>query len=179
MRKLITTTLGLTLALSGAWAMLALYRWEWTRALWMTMAFVVAEVALVAVLLTARLQDLAERVGRLEPGDPRVRSRLAETRPTPDRFDWLREHTTQLHVFVTMILGGGVILSAILWVVDRVAGRTMTASLERRLAGQLSAIAFPADGLVPQDAVLLAADLDRPDREDLLVLLTGRTGHER
>ena len=45
MRKLSVAMLAFTLVLAGSWTALALYRWEWTRALWMTMAFVVAEVA--------------------------------------------------------------------------------------------------------------------------------------
>ena len=39
MRKLSLAVLSFTLVLAGSWTALALYRWEWTRALWMTMAF--------------------------------------------------------------------------------------------------------------------------------------------
>lgn len=173
MRKLSLTVLAFTLFVTGFWAALSLYRWEWTRALWMTMMFVVAEVALVGVLVMRRLGDLEDRI---EDSRDRVPlHRLPDTRAATDRFDWLRETTNRTSVFVTVLLGGGVLVSGVLWVIDKVAGRSVSSSPERQLAHQLRGIAFPASGLVPPDSVLFAADLDRDEREDLALLLLGRT----
>jgi hypothetical protein len=175
MRKLATLALTATMILSACWAGLALYRWEWTRALWMTIAFVAAEVALVAVIVLQRLRELSERIGDLDRADPMVRARLAETRPATDHFAWLKESATRTNVFVTVILGGGVILSGVLWVIDKLAGKSVSDSRERRLAEQLAAIRFPSDGLVPPKSVLFAADLEADEHDDLMLLLTGRT----
>jgi hypothetical protein len=179
MKKLITATLALTMVLAGSWALLSLYRWEWTRALWMTIAFVVAEVALVGLVLVRRLQELSERLEGFDTADPDVRARLAESRPSTDHFAWLRESATRTNVFVTMILGGGVLISGVLWIVDKVAGQSVTTSREGKLALQLSAIAFPRDGLVPPESSLFAADLDHGERDDLMLLLTGRSAELR
>lgn len=173
MKKLILGALAFTLVLTAIWTALSLYRWEWTRALWMTMLFVVAEVALVGVLIMQRLRSLEEQVE-----DSRVTAvvrRRAEGIPATDRFEWLKESTNRTNVFVTVLLGGGVVVSAVLWVVDKLAGRSVASSHERRLASQLRGIAFPASGFVPPDSVLFAADLDRDEREDLALLLLGRT----
>jgi len=151
-------------------AALYLSRWEWTRALWTTMVFVAAEVALAAALILRKLSQIAEGEGRLAP-DPDVLGRIRETRPEHARFAWLRDSVTQTNVFITLLLGGGVILSGLAWVVDRVAGSTTTPSRERALAQSLGAIAFPSGGLVADEATLLAQDLPACDDPDLRLLV--------
>jgi hypothetical protein len=173
MRKLSLAALLFTLVLTASWAALSLYRWEWTRALWMTMLFVVAEVALVGVLVMRRLRDLEEQIE--DTREITALRRRADALPATDRFEWLKEATNRTNVFVTVLLGGGVLVSGVLWVIDKLAGRSVASSQERRLAGQLRSIAFPASGFVPPDSVLFAADLDRDEREDLALLLLGRT----
>ena len=176
MRKLTTLVLVVTLIVAGLLAGQALYEWEWSRAMWMTTAFVAVEVALVAVLVLGRLKDLDARLDRQARADP-VRVRLIEARPPErDHFRWLREELGRTNVFVTMIVGGGVILSGVLWVIDQVAQRTVTPTREGRLADDLRAIAPPEDGLVPPEHVLLAEDLAAGERDDLWLLLTGRPG---
>jgi hypothetical protein len=172
-KKLSLGALAFTLVLTAIWTALSLYRWEWTRALWMTMLFVVAEVALVGVLVMQRLRTLEEQIE--DSRETAVVRRRAEGIPATDRFEWLKESTNRTNVFVTVLLGGGVVVSGVLWVIDKLAGRSVASSHERRLAGQLRSIAFPASGLVPPDSVLFAADLDRDEREDLALLLLGRT----
>lgn len=173
MKKLSLGALVFTLVLTGIWTALSLYRWEWTRALWMTMLFVVAEVALVGVLLLQRLRTIEEQIE--DAREVAVVRRRAEGIPATDRFEWLKESTNRTNVFVTVLLGGGVIVSGVLWLIDKVAGRSVASSHERRLAAQLRGIAFPTSGFVPPDSVLFAADLDRDEREDLALLLLGRT----
>jgi hypothetical protein len=172
-KKLSLGALAFTLVLTGIWTALSLYRWEWTRALWMTMLFVVAEVALVGVLIMQRLRTIEEQIE--DSRTTVVVRRRAEGIPATDRFEWLKESTNRTNVFVTVLLGGGVLVSGILWVIDKLAGRSVASSQERRLAAQLRGIAFPASGFVPPDSVLFAADLDRDEREDLALLLLGRT----
>jgi hypothetical protein len=55
------------------------------------------------------------------------------------------------NVFVPVLLGAGVIVSAIAWVVERLARATAGRNMERGLALQLDAIAPPAE-LIASDA---------------------------
>jgi len=172
-RKLTVAVLALTMFGAGLLGGRALYEWEWTRALWMTVGFVAAEVALFGVLVLGRLKELSAQLER-DRSQELVRTRLQESRPpTRDHFVWLRDSMSRTNVFVTMVIGGGVILSGMLWAIDHVARRTTTASLERGLAQRLRSIAPPPDGLVPPDDVLLAEDLPHGERQDLWLLLAG------
>lgn len=165
-----------TLIVAGLLAWQALYAWEWSRAVWMTTAFVAVEVALVGVLVLGRLKDLAARMEKSEHRD-QVRHRLVESRPAaPDRFAWLQESMGRTNVFVTFIIGGGIIVSGVLWIIDQIARRTVVTTEEGRLADDLQSIAPPRDGLVPPEEVLFAEDLSSGERDDLWLLLTGRHG---
>jgi hypothetical protein len=55
MKKLPAILLVLTLAASGAYIGIYLNRWEWNRALFVTMVFVAAEIALIGWLMVQRL----------------------------------------------------------------------------------------------------------------------------
>ena len=173
MKKLSLGALAFTLVLTGIWTALSLYRWEWTRALWMTMLFVVAEVALVGVLVMQRLRTLEEQIEDSRRGRGRAPSRRGHPGHRPFR---VAEGVDQPHQRVRH--------RAPRWWGARVRhpvgdrqgrGAVGGSSHERRLAAQLRAIAFPASGFVPPDSVLFAADLDRDEREDLALLLLGRT----
>ena len=175
MRKVTVLVLVLTLVAAAVLAGQALRDWEWTRAVWMTVAFVAVEVALLGVLVLGRLRDMA--AGLEEDRREREHARLVETRPPPrDHFAWLREEMGRTHVFVTMVVAGGVILSGVLWVIDQIARLTVTPTRERHLARDLQAIAPPPDRLVPPEGLLLAEDLPTGERDDLWMLLTGRHG---
>lgn len=173
MKKLVVLALVATLLAAGAWSVVYLNRWEWTRALWTTMVFVAAEVALVGVVLANKIDRLAASRPRPEPASP-VRQRLVDTRPERDRFAWLAETTNRTNVFVTMMVGGGILVSGVLWIVDKVAARSVTPGREQRLADELASLSFPVDGLVPDESMLFAADLGNAERSDLALLLTGR-----
>jgi hypothetical protein len=175
-RKLTVLVLVITLVVAGLLAGQALYAWEWSRAVWMTTGFVAVEVALVGVLVLGRLKDLGARL-EAERDQDLVRHRLVERRPkAPDRFAWLQESMGRTNVFVTMIIGGGVIVSGVLWLIDQLARRSVTAERQGRLADDLRSIAPPSDGLVPPEDVLVAEDLSSGERDDLWLLLTGRHG---
>ncbi len=75
---------------------------------------------------------------------------LHETRPSRDRFAWMRESTGQFHVFITFLVGGGVILSGIAWMVDRVASKTSSPAGEQRLARELVSDQLPVGWASPR-----------------------------
>ena len=81
------------------------------------------------------------------------------------------------HVFITFLVGGGVILSGVAWVVDRLAAKTTTPIGEGRLAAQLEAISYPRGGLVVDDVTVLAQDVPGADDAQIRKLLrrAGRT----
>jgi hypothetical protein len=51
-----------------------------------------------------------------------------------------------MNVFVPVLMGAGVLLSGIAWVVERLARATVTPVAERGLAAQLDGLALPAHG---------------------------------
>ena len=51
-----------------------------------------------------------------------------------------------MNVFITFLVGGGVLLSGIAWVVDRIASNTATPAGEEKLARQLGPISYPLAG---------------------------------
>jgi hypothetical protein len=146
------------LALSAAYLVIYLYRWEWNRAIISGLFFVAAEVALASGMLLRRLQALE---ARLEPTSERVPAALERIRATPvDRprpFAWLDARSGRLDVFVPVLLGAGVILSAFAYVVERVAEVTALPSLDRRLARRLQVITPRTAGPTGHELAGLAA----------------------
>jgi hypothetical protein len=148
-RALRTLLGGVTLAASGAYTFIYLYRWEWNRALMSAAIFVAAEVAVMGSLLAQRLKVVTERLDKMESPTPaqtvrleRIRSSAPPPRPT---FAWLAR-PEQMNVFVPVLMGAGVLLSGIAWVVERLARATVTPVAERGLAAQLDGLALPAHG---------------------------------
>jgi hypothetical protein len=164
-----------TLIAAAAYMVVSLYRWEWNRALYFGLVVLIAEVGLAAALILRRLKRLES--AQEEPVDPVVRDILRAHRPPGrDRFAWLRESPTRLNVFVTFLVGGGVLISGVAWVVDRVAARTGSGAREQRLARQLATIAYPREGLVVDEATALAQDVPGIDDAQVRTLLRGRGG---
>src|SRR5262245_26973130 len=168
--KVIAWLAGLGTLLAGAfYLVISLNRWEWNRALFFGLICLIAEVGLATGLVLRRL-------GRLEhnlrgPADPAVVQILNETRPTRDRFAWMRESSGQLNVFITFLVGGGVLLSGIAWLVDRVASKTSSPAGEERLARQLHPITYPSGGLLLDDITVLAQDVPGADDAQIRQLL--------
>lgn len=166
---------GVTLLASGAYIFIYLYRWEWHRALFVAMVFLVTEIALATGLVLRQLRQLrttasgsaADRGGP----DPLVLQRLREAPTERDHFAWLARDLSSFNVFLTMLLGGGAVLSGGAWLFDRIAHRTAGPSLDRALAGRLDALAFPRSGLLADDAELLASEVPYADEPDLRLLL--------
>lgn len=136
------------LAASGWYVFVYLYRWEWNRAVVSGVIFLAAEIGLLGALVLERLARIGKQVDRLdrETGE-RVLGRLREHAPPPAKpFEWLDGRQTS--VFVPVLLGAGVVLSALAWVVDRVARATAVPSMERGLARELTELQPPAGGLL-------------------------------
>ena len=169
-RALTWLVAGATALGASVYFFIYLYVWEFHRALITAVIFLAAEVAIVGALVLRRLRRLpAEQDGQAV--DPQVLARLRETAPSSDHFAWLRRRTETPNVFITVLLGGGVLVSAIAWAVERIARRTATPGLEEGLARRLSSIGFPSDGLVASEGELLAQEGPYADDSQLRVLL--------
>jgi hypothetical protein len=183
-RKIPTVILVLTLLASGTYVFVYLNRWEWTRALFVGMVFIAAEVGLAALLIMQKLGRIERRVNAArddmsEVLDQRVLMRIRQTRPDHDRFGWLKDSMSQTNVFITMVVGGGVLLSGLAWVVDKIATKTAVPSGERHLAKDLGSIAMPSGHLVADEASLIAQELPSCDDPDLRLLVGDTGGHRR
>lgn len=158
-----------TLLAGGLYMIVSLNRWEWNRALFFGLIVVIAEIGLATGLILRRLARLEYRGSQLDPEVARI---LRETRPpSPDRFAWLRESSREMNVFITFLVGGGVLLSAVAWVVDRVASKTSSPAGEERLAHQLHPISYPSGGLLLDDVTVLAQEVPGTSDEQIRHLL--------
>ena len=144
---------GATLAASGAYTFVYLYRWEWNRALMSAAIFIAAEVAVMGSLLAQRLKVITERLDDQPPASPppartvRLEHIRAGAPPAKARFAWLAR-PEQMNVFVPVLMGAGVLMSGVAWVVERVARSTVAPMAERGLAGRLDGLSLPAHGFV-------------------------------
>jgi hypothetical protein len=99
--------------------------------------------------------------------------RLRESAPPPRPvFAWLAPDRTG--VFLPILLGAGVLASALAWVVEGLARATARPVLEERLASRLGALALPAGGLLGPASIAVARPparrLPRSGRLGLAVL---------
>lgn len=171
--KMIAWLAGLaTAATAGAYMVVSLNRWEWDRALFFGLILLMAEVALATGLVLRRLDRIGAAVAA--SADPDVRRIVEDSRPTaPDRFAWLRESNQRTNVFITFMVGGGIVLSGLAWLVDQIASRTSTSRREARLAQMLAPISYPAAGLLADDVTVLTQDVPGSDDAQLRRLLRG------
>lgn len=174
MRKVSWVIAGAVLVVSGTYVAISLARWEWTRALFFGLVFLAAEVGLAAGVVLARLAKLERRLDDDRPAAPSTPSAPARTLEVVrdagndhHRFPWLQvsatDVVTRTNVFITLVVGGGVLLSGGAWVLDKLGSKTVDPGRESQLASELAAIAYP-DGLLVDDMVARARS--RPDVED-------------
>lgn len=136
----------ITLGASGAYLFVYLYRWEWNRALISGVIFLAAEIAVIGWVLNSKLTDLGHRVDDVRAR--RINRHLDEARNTPSTaFEWLRADD-RLGVFVPILMGAGLVLSGIAWVVEKLGKATAGRANDRRLAANLSRLAPPAGGFL-------------------------------
>jgi len=172
--KIIAWLAGLATLVTGAGYMIvSLNRWEWTRALFFGLIVVIAEIGLATGMVLRRLT----RLEHLREIDRAVLDALRETRPAaPDRFAWLKQSMERSNVFITFVVAGGVLVSGVAWIVDRIAANTSTPVGEERLARSLGAIRYPSGGLLLDDITVLAQDVPGASDEQIRKLLR-RAGH--
>jgi hypothetical protein len=156
-----------TLVGAGSYLFLYLYRWEWNRALTAGIFVLVAEIALATSAILGRISRLERKLeaagtatsrstGRAaapRPVDVRVLRRVQEATPvTRDHFAWLASSTDEnrSNVFVPVLMGAGVVMSALAWVVERLARSTAGPALERGLVRKFEPLTLDLpEGLVP------------------------------
>ncbi len=150
------------LVASGIYFFVYLWRWEWNRAVVAGILFLAAEVGLSAAVILDRIRNLSFASGG--GADPQVLARLKETAP-PARnfFAWLSPRQGHVGVFVPVLLGMGVVASALAAVVERLARSTAKPVMERGLAARLGPLSWPSTGLVRPHADPTAI-LSRPVR---------------
>ena len=162
-----------TLVGAGMYMVVSLNRWEWNRALFFGLIVVVAEIGLATGLILRRLRHMELR----SQVDPEIAEIFRTSRPpSRDRFAWLAKSTGKFNVFITFIVGGGLILSGIAWLVDRVAAKTSTPAGEQQLAAELGPISYPRGGLLVDDITVLAQEVPGADDAQIRKLLR-RAGH--
>jgi len=141
-----------------------LARWEWNRALISGMLLLIVEVLVLGALLLGRLSRV-ERAVAATPGRSasanRTLEHLRHTRPSTGRpFAWLDPTTSRgTNVFVPVLMGAGVVVSALAWLVERVARVAARPGMEVGLANSLDTIAYPSSLLVADEHVPAAVTL--------------------
>jgi hypothetical protein len=154
-RRVLWLVATVTLIATGVYTLVYLYRWEWNRALFTSLLFIAIEVGIIAAFVLRRIARLEQKIQQAD-SSPRVLERIEAGAPDRHHFAWLERSMGRTNVFVTVLLGAGVLLSAVTWLVDKLASRTAVSGLEQGLARRLAPAAFPTGPLVLDDAELLA-----------------------
>lgn len=159
-KRLAYATLTIVLAASGTYMFVYLYRWEWNRTLIAGIFFVAAEIGLVGAAVLERLKKMEERF-ESRVAEPPALAHIQETAPEPKAgFKWLARNDG-MSVFVPVLMGAGFVVSAIAWMVERLAHATARPAMERGLAWRLAPLSLPAGGFVGDGVTVLAP---RPSR---------------
>ena len=150
------------LGFSGMYVIIYLLRWEWNRALIAGLFFLAAELYLLWDVLLARINRLEAQLRRTEESEQieALAAHLRRHRPAPrGPFDWLSPDRDKTYVLVPILLGAGIILSGIAYVVERLSRVTAAPVAEHELARGLASMALPTAGLAPTGL---------PPRDDLI-----------
>jgi hypothetical protein len=149
----------LILAVSGVYVVIDLARWEWNRAIISALVFLSSLVVLVAMMLFRQLHRLEIRMGTLEHQrrtDVLVTDVLGTLRATniagaQQRFRWLDQPPDRLSVFVPVLLGAGVVLSFVAYLIERIGGAFAASALDPRTARDLALDLPLGTGVVESD----------------------------
>jgi hypothetical protein len=157
-----------TLVMGAIYMIISLNRWEWNRALFFGLIVLIAEVGLATGVVLRRITRLEQKL----EVDPAVGGIVrANGQQRHQRFAWLQDTMGRPNVFITFLVGGGVIISGIAWMVDRFAGATAGSVVDRKLTDALQVISYPADGLLVDDVTVLAQDVPGTSASQLHKLL--------
>ena len=135
---------------AATYVLVYLYRWEWHRALVAGVFMLALEVGIGFALVIERLRGIESRMDASERAAiEATRRTIAETRPEPsEQFDWLKDAANRMSVFIPILLGAGVVLSALAWGVERLARLTARPTLERQLVLRLQPLTLPSGALL-------------------------------
>lgn len=124
------------LGAAGLYVLVYLYRWEWNRAIVAGVFFLAALITLSTVLVLRGQRRLEQHLVDADVARERTRAALADEndRRAARQFDWLRRPPSSLGVFVPVLLGAGVLLSFVAFVLERLAGVVAGPTLDRRTA---------------------------------------------
>ena len=94
-KALISLVAAVTLAASGGYLFVYLYRWEWNRALISGVIFLAAEIAVIGWALNSKISELGRQVDTMAA--TRIAGHLdAARQDQPSHaFDWLKRSTTR------------------------------------------------------------------------------------
>ena len=143
---------GAVLVASGSYVFIYLVRWEWNRALIAGLFFLAAELVLIADVLLVRFGGLGHQIEaeRTREQTTALAARLRANRPdSPGPFAWLAPDRDRLDVFLPVLIGAGVVLSAVAYLVEQLSRVTAVPVAEHELARGLSTMALPIEGLSP------------------------------
>lgn len=142
---------------AATYVLVYLYRWEWHRAIVAAVFMLALEIGLGFALVIERLRSIEDRLTAAERETAQAtREAVAGARPEPsDPFGWLKESANRTSVFVPILLGAGVVLSAAAWAVERIARLTAMPTLERRLVLRLQPLTVAPGAMLGAVAVPL------------------------
>ncbi len=130
------------LAVSSAYVVVDLARWEWNRAVISALVMIAALIVLVAMILFRQLRRIEQRLDGLERSrdvDTLGALRSANDNAARRHFRWLERSPDGLGVFIPVLLGAGVLMSLVAYLIERVAGLFAAATLDPRTAAKLGA----------------------------------------
>jgi hypothetical protein len=146
-RLVVAIVAAVTMLASGAYLFVYLYRWEWNRAMIAGIIFLATEVAVIGWQLNGRIAEVRRDVERNRA--ERIAGHLAQARNQPSTtFAWLSPRRAGTNVFVPILMGAGLILSGLAWLVERLARHTAGRWNDQSLARQLSKWSPPAAGFL-------------------------------
>lgn len=163
-RAVIALLAAVTLAVSGGYLFVYLYRWEWNRAIISGVIFLAAEIALIGWLLNGRLKALADvdRRGAGSARQARIARHLTDARDQPSTvFEWLSPRNQRTGVFVPILMGAGLVVSGLAWLVEWLGRNTAGRLSDEQLARGLAGLAPPPGGFL-DDAADPLRDLRAP-----------------
>jgi hypothetical protein len=105
------------------------------------MVFLSSLVVLIGMMLFGQLRRLEQRMAALEQPPREAADALVTIRTTNAegvRFRWLERVPDRAAVFIPVLLGAGVVLSFLAYLVERIAGAVASATLDRRTVRALA-----------------------------------------